>query len=847
MGDELSLKLVIDAQNRAANELKKLNQQISNVNKSAQQTASGGFSRMGGAMKVAAGAALGVGAAFVGAGALIGKTAISSAMNLEQTRVAFEVMIGDANKAKQTMADLSQFAAKTPFELPELQNAGKSLLAFGVASENLVPTLGKIGDVSSGLNIPIGELSELYGKAKVQGRLFMEDINQLTGRGVPINEQLAKQFGVTQDKVRGMVEEGKIGFPQLEQAFVDMTGPGGQFFGMMDKQSQTVAGRISTLKDGFSALTKNIIGIDPEGNIKEGGIFDQFSKSISAAGAFLEKHDEQIMAFTNGALKALIAYGGFVINNWKIIFEWVKKGAEQWKNYEGIIGIARKAIEQIVGVFREQFIQAWQELRAAIAPHIPMIINVAKIIGGTLLVAMGALAVGIASVVLGAMKFITFMIKAGETAWGFAKTVGNAIAFVVGKYVELEVQIITKIGDLIGKALEWGTHMMQNFGQGITNALGNVTQPVENMVGWIKGKIGFSKNPNIPTEVWGAHMMQNFASGIDLGNKDVKAKLNETVKHVKDRIEDFTKGFADMGKKASKAWDKFKDSIKDARKTYKDNIAKIKEDIESIHTSMKETRAAFKKEAQGIKDDYAKNSGAATMGMGFDIAGSIFESQERQAKAQRELQNEMAKDEKDRDKEKIAGLEAQVSTEAGFLAKHLADQQTYAAQIIEVRRKAGLDEIELRKEQHAQEQADLITKRDEQLAQAKIEYDEKMAKYAQELVDLQAQKDKEADIYQKAADKARNILKASLDAQKKDAKNLVNDLVKEFERIPDSISQAFTNLGKKMMTAGSTISGGKGSSKTTNNSKNFSVIINSGGGESQKDLLNRLNILLKTL
>ena len=76
---------------------------------------------------------------------------------------------------------------------------------------------------------PVNEIAELYGKARVQGRLFAEDINQLTGRGIPIIQELAKQFGVSDSEVKKLVESGKVGFPNIERSFMDMTSQGGKF------------------------------------------------------------------------------------------------------------------------------------------------------------------------------------------------------------------------------------------------------------------------------------------------------------------------------------------------------------------------------------------------------------------------------------------------------------------------------------------------------------------------------------------------------------------------------------------------------------------------------------------
>lgn len=183
---------------------------------------------------------------------------IRKAAEMEQVQTAFSTLLGGADKAKAALSDLKDFAAKTPFEFPELADAARSLIAFGIEQKDLIPTLRAVGDVASAVGAPIGEIAEIYGKARVQGRLFAEDINQLTGRGIPIIQELAKQFGVAETQVKGLVEKGSVNFSNLEAAFVSLTSKGGKFFGMMDQQSQTVAGRWSTLKDRFNELLTGI-------------------------------------------------------------------------------------------------------------------------------------------------------------------------------------------------------------------------------------------------------------------------------------------------------------------------------------------------------------------------------------------------------------------------------------------------------------------------------------------------------------------------------------------------------------------------------------------------------------
>lgn len=204
-------------------------------------------------------ATLGVGAIATGgvaAGGLFSSLGIRAAAAEEQVRVSLTTIIGDKEKAEKLLTDINQFAASTPFQLPDLQTSARQLLAFGTSSEDVVGTLRRIGDVSAGVAAPISEIAELYGKARVQGRLFTEDINQLTGRGIPIISELAKQFGVTEQEVKKLVEGGNVSFANLEQAFISLTSEGGKFFGLTQAQSQTTLGLFSTFKDNVSQVAK---------------------------------------------------------------------------------------------------------------------------------------------------------------------------------------------------------------------------------------------------------------------------------------------------------------------------------------------------------------------------------------------------------------------------------------------------------------------------------------------------------------------------------------------------------------------------------------------------------------
>ncbi len=167
----------------------------------------------------------------------------------EQAEIAFGVFLGSAEKAKDMIKDLQRVAVETPLEFADVRDAGKQLLAYGVAAEDLVPTIRTLTDVSAGLNIPIKDLSYLYGTIRTQGRAMTVDINQFANRGIPIWEELAKVTGKSGAELRSFVEQGKVGFPTIEKAFQNMTTEGGKFFKMAELQMNSFAGAQSNLSD----------------------------------------------------------------------------------------------------------------------------------------------------------------------------------------------------------------------------------------------------------------------------------------------------------------------------------------------------------------------------------------------------------------------------------------------------------------------------------------------------------------------------------------------------------------------------------------------------------------------
>lgn len=182
----------------------------------------------------------------------------------QQFEIAFETMLGSGQKAKGMISDLANLAATTPFDMKSVVNGAKQLLAYGFAANEITDTMRRLGDVSAGLGLNLQDLTWLYGTTMVQGRLFTRDLMQFTGRGIPLTEELAKQFGVTKDKVSELVSAGKVGFPEVKKAIESLTNEGGKFGGLMEKQSHSITGQISNIQDSIE-MAINDLGTQTEG------------------------------------------------------------------------------------------------------------------------------------------------------------------------------------------------------------------------------------------------------------------------------------------------------------------------------------------------------------------------------------------------------------------------------------------------------------------------------------------------------------------------------------------------------------------------------------------------------
>lgn len=224
---------------------------------------------------------------------LLTRSALKQSASFEQLAISYEVMIGNTELAKETFAELTEFAKKTPFQLGDVARAGKILLAFKVPAEEVADQLRMMGDLASATGKPVSELAAIFGKIKGAGRLMGEHVLQLAERGIGIQAALMEEYSLTEEQAQKAITAGAVKAANVDVLLRRMTAAGSQFGGLAAKQAESLSGLFSTLQ-GNMDITLAALGdtisesIDLKGVIK--GVSDFVEKLAGKIGAFAKEH-----------------------------------------------------------------------------------------------------------------------------------------------------------------------------------------------------------------------------------------------------------------------------------------------------------------------------------------------------------------------------------------------------------------------------------------------------------------------------------------------------------------------------------------------------------------------------
>lgn len=255
---------------------------------------------------------------------------IGSNAEMEQYTTSLEVMLGSTEKASAMIEKMRDFAAKTPLTLENVISGGSLLMSYGVDESNLIDTMTKLGDLASGNVEKMDRITLAYGQMLAKGKVTGEELMQMTEAGVPLQTALAESIGVTGEEFSKMVSKGEVGIDALNKAITELTTGNGKFAGMMEKQSQTMQGMLSTLQDNISEFFRKM-GEGAFGEVKsalqeasdllaeweEDGTLDRWAQGVGVLLknliAFLKQAISVGLDFKEAIIAGAVALGTFKI------------------------------------------------------------------------------------------------------------------------------------------------------------------------------------------------------------------------------------------------------------------------------------------------------------------------------------------------------------------------------------------------------------------------------------------------------------------------------------------------------------------------------------------------------
>lgn len=225
----------------------------------------------------------------------VAKTGIEGVMGLEDFRVTLDAISESGAAAKLVYDEIYEASAHLPVAWEQLMAGTQALVGYGVAAEEVVPTIERLTAISKGVGAELDSLVVVYGKVRAAGRVSMQEINSLTGQGVPIIRELASALGVAEEEVRGLVSSGAVGFAEFDTAIRSMTDSTGTFGGILERLTTTASGRIATLSSTFAVITDHI----------GSGLMPAFSAAIDLAQNLVDK----FLALDDATQSAIVRFG----------------------------------------------------------------------------------------------------------------------------------------------------------------------------------------------------------------------------------------------------------------------------------------------------------------------------------------------------------------------------------------------------------------------------------------------------------------------------------------------------------------------------------------------------------
>lgn len=431
-------------------------------------------------VSAASAAVVGLAASFVAGGT----AAVRYAADMESLKANFTTFLkGDAQAVDQLVESINKFAAATPFTQGQIASGAQSLLAFGVAASDVVPTLQQLGDLSGGSADKLNTLVRIFGQAKNATTVYNEDLLQLAEAGLPIYDELAKITGRSVSEVKKLSSEGQIQFPLLQEAFKNLTSEGGLFFGLMEKQSKTFNGIVSTLQGDLEQVAAEVGAVFLPALGEAALALDELIKNIDTAGIkdAVEDAGASAKQFGNDFTAAFDRVGGgealFLLRD----------------NIQQLIDYFGKLYDQITSGIDDS--ELYEATVNAIAKTFTVLINLVTRVGEIFADVFGPsidqsdeLIKALSNSISTLLTLFSSLTDGGGSLSGTFSVLGDvlgAITYTIVTAIEIINELVVGIFGLDQK-LQSSEPVMNAFGDAIRTG----TEPLRVMYNWLRGVIG---------------------------------------------------------------------------------------------------------------------------------------------------------------------------------------------------------------------------------------------------------------------------------------------------------------------------------------------------------------------
>ena len=392
---------------------------------------------------------------------------------MEKYRVAYTNMLGSAEQAQAVLNQIKQDAAHTPLNVDSLVQANQLLISAGVDAGKARSTILALGDAvsaTSGGNDALSRMAANLQQIKNVGKASAADIKQFAMAGIDIYGILADYTGKSTAEVQNMT----VTYDLLTAALQKASEEGGRYYNAMETQSQTMSGRIETLKDNWSQLL---------GTLTE-DLTETEGKLVTAASGWVQRLQE---AFETSGANGLMQAGGHIVDD-------IATGIS-----DGIPSLATQAAGAV------------QNFALYLQDNTGQIVDT----GGQLLTSLANGILSTAPIVANAA--VQTVSSLAVELWNNADKIFTAGADLLGKLVEgflsLTGNVIEAIGNITAAIVtkifttDWvqiGKDIVSSIGQGILNGVSAMSGPLDRLsykLNHALGKNGYEENT---FEAWAA-------------------------------------------------------------------------------------------------------------------------------------------------------------------------------------------------------------------------------------------------------------------------------------------------------------------------------------------------------